>query len=328
MSRRNVSIELYRIFLMFGICWLHCCQQGGMFEKTRVIYYLMRPTVVGFVFISGWFGVNCSVIKIAKLFLVSVSCVCLSVLLKYIVTGGASAVADIAYSFVAGYWFLWAYLALLMVSPILNAAIEGENKFVNKRIVPLLVMVFGWSFLTHIPIIKTYIPCTAGVTALSFVMMAGVYSVARIIRLRNYDRLFNGFKFWIGFIVSIVFCGIGFSHFDSIFSLYVAVGLFQMFRLVHVPVAIGRVVLLISSSMFPVYILHQAYRGFNLIEFGMNVSVGLVGDLSPMLCTLFTAIFVFISCLTLDVLRRAFVTAIGRLILLAKTIDVQKGGTR
>ena len=300
--KRDSSIEMYRSLLMLGICWLHCCQQGGRFSETMNIYYLMRPAVVGFVFISGWFGIRYSTVKVFKLIGISAVCSMISVCICYRV----GVIYDFVYSFTKGYWFLWAYVALLIVSPILNAAIEGEKRIVNKRIIPLLAVVFIWSFMTHVPILKNYMPKTAGVSDLSFLMMSGVYIVARLIRERQYDRYLRGNLFWGAFIVSIVLCCLGFSHYDSIFSLIVAVGMFQIVRNIRMPIWLGRIVLLILPSVFPIYILHQTYKGFNFVKMGMDIGRILHGS-HPFIQTFVAAVVVFWSCAAVDMARRSVV---------------------
>ena len=53
---RDGAVELYRVALMYGICLLHTVNFGG-YQKwwlANVLY----TCVVGFVFISGWFGIR------------------------------------------------------------------------------------------------------------------------------------------------------------------------------------------------------------------------------------------------------------------------------
>lgn len=63
---RNPAIEAYRCLLMFGICILHSCHifypNSAYWPKS-----VLCTCVVGFVFISGWFGVRFSVSKVMKL---------------------------------------------------------------------------------------------------------------------------------------------------------------------------------------------------------------------------------------------------------------------
>ena len=275
--------------------------------ETMSIYYLMRPCVVGFVFITGWFGIRSRVwLKSVKLIFASAICALISIGLKVMYSdwrGVGVHANDFLHSFVTGYWFLWAYVALMLISPILNAALEGDRKTVNARVVPFFVLIFGWAFLTHIPGVKSFVPQTSGVTALSCLMMAAVYLTARIIRLREYDRYLRGWKFWCVVGISAIVCAAGFSHYDSPLALIVAIGLFQLVRKLRLSECLSRVVLWVAPSMFAVYILHQTYRGFNFVSMGMRVGDSM-GIASACIQTLVAAVVVFVSCVGVDGLRR------------------------
>ena len=201
----------------------------------------------------------------------------------------------------------------MMLAPILNFALEGDNAIVGKRVLPLLVIVFVWSFLTHIPIIKSYIPSTSGVTALSFLTMAGIYIVARLMRIRRYDQQMNHWALLIAFVASVGLCCIGFSHYDSPCALIVAVGVFQIVRHVHLPKRLAGFILLISPSMFPVYILHQTYSGFGFVNMGMRAGAA-IGISNLWLLTFFAALVVFVSCIATDLIRRVGFFVAERLI--------------
>lgn len=70
MSKRNPAIELYRIFMMFCICYLHTFCQGpyqNIWQSS-----LLSFAVPGFMLISGWFGIRFSVSKVVRLVSVAV----------------------------------------------------------------------------------------------------------------------------------------------------------------------------------------------------------------------------------------------------------------
>lgn len=54
---RNASLELFRLVMMFGICLLHAQNSG---YANRYMTNFLAPCTIGFVFISGWFGVRFS----------------------------------------------------------------------------------------------------------------------------------------------------------------------------------------------------------------------------------------------------------------------------
>ena len=65
--KRNASIEFYRCLCMAGVVLLHALTQGGYAEGHRGLDNLMVPSVVGFVFISGYFGIKFKFISVLKL---------------------------------------------------------------------------------------------------------------------------------------------------------------------------------------------------------------------------------------------------------------------
>ena len=113
-SMRDSRIEFYRCLMMFGICLLHSVSQG---EYGNV--YLDRALcscVVGFVVITGWFGVGFKWMKVARLLGTAVWCAVVSCLV--------CGVPKLWFKTLLSYWFVWAYLALMLLSPTIDAAIE------------------------------------------------------------------------------------------------------------------------------------------------------------------------------------------------------------
>ena len=72
--KRDASIELFRCLCMFGVCLLHALDQGGYADPHRGLDNLMTPSVVGFLFISGWFGVKLKLRSLAKLIGIGLYC--------------------------------------------------------------------------------------------------------------------------------------------------------------------------------------------------------------------------------------------------------------
>jgi len=64
---RDPKIELFRCLCMFGVVLLHALTQGGYADAHRGLDNLMTPSVVGFVFISGYFGIKCRIKGVLKL---------------------------------------------------------------------------------------------------------------------------------------------------------------------------------------------------------------------------------------------------------------------
>lgn len=304
MTKRNPAIELLRIVLMFGICWLHCSSQGGAFRETKCLYYLLRPCVVGFVFISGYFGMRFSWRKIAKLVLLCVWCAACSLIIKNLADGSARWFdfgKDLIFAVAHGYWFVWSYILLMMVAPILDKSVEGDANEVNQRICPLLVAVFGWSAFRHFSWGADILPASSGLDHLSVISFSAIYLVARIVRQRGYDVQLSPCQALSIMGGCAVFCVMGLSHYDSIFCLLISVALFSLARRIMLPSWVSRLVLFVSPSMLAVYLLHQTNGGFSFI----TSSQIMVANIRPaFIRTFISALIVFFACVAFDMLRR------------------------
>ena len=84
--KRNASIELLRIVMMFGIVLLHVCGQG----KYRCVWpsNLLCVAVVGFVFISGYFGIRFTLSKFVSLYSLAIFYCCVIPIIGGNYTGG------------------------------------------------------------------------------------------------------------------------------------------------------------------------------------------------------------------------------------------------
>lgn len=85
-KQREANIEVYRVALMFGICLLHTIGYGG--NTTPWMQNVLLSCVVGFVFISGWFGVKFSWWKLVKLYGIGLYCAMVFGILSVIGVGG------------------------------------------------------------------------------------------------------------------------------------------------------------------------------------------------------------------------------------------------
>lgn len=323
---RNVSIELYRIFLMFGICLLHSITQGG----NNVVWAanLFDWCVSGFVFLSGWFGIRFSFLKLIKLYCISFYCAACYVLFDVLMTGGLGSVnfVDIGircYRIAIGQWFLNAYVVLMCFAPILNLACSqlviskwdyGQVRKCLQILGPLFVCVFGWSFATTLPIVGKLLPQSVGVTAYSFLMMLGVYTGARWLRLNDHwirPLILKQKKFVIiGACVCLLAMCLGFEDYNSPFSFSFAAICFYAFNQVQVPQKVGAVCVWLAPSMFSVYLMHSHGYAWDYLK---CIESYLVGNRLPLsVVFLCTASAIFGASVLLDMPRRFFIWGIQR----------------
>lgn len=299
--KRNPSIELYRALLMLGICLLHGFSQGAFVYVWPA--RLLSVCLTAFVFISGWYGIRFSWKKAIGLVLIGWYC-------RY--------VGCVAYALLAGmdlpslnpfnalratkvYWFLWAYIALMLVAPVLNLAIEYA-KAERKLLVflPVFVLVFGWSYLCGMPT-KGVLPNPGGAGGSAFLSFIGIYLAARLFKEFNLDAYVTK---RVGIAVACVCCpaamlGAG-HHMNSVFALVLSAVMFVGMKNLGIPERYGKFLSLLSPSLFSVYLLHTHMFGFGFLE---RIDEVIIGGHAVLACIV-SAIMVFVIGLALDFPRR------------------------
>ena len=134
---RNSSIELLRIIIMYMILLLHAnfltfgAPQGHSllsFARCFAEAFTLTPVNI-FILISGFFGTSFSLKKVMGLVYLVLFCV-LPISLLFI----ACHVVDFELDYLdfRRYWFINAYIGLVIVSPVLNAAVERFSRKVFK----------------------------------------------------------------------------------------------------------------------------------------------------------------------------------------------------
>ena len=128
-SKRNASVELLRCFLMFLIVFHHCAYWGRWEGdgSQHVLIFLGSVAcmwhVDAFVGISGWFGIKFTWKKFFSLWSQVVFYSALSA--GWIAYSGGSVLKGLKAFAVRGGWFGAAYFFLMLMSPILNEAVES-----------------------------------------------------------------------------------------------------------------------------------------------------------------------------------------------------------
>lgn len=290
---RDARIELYRCLMMFGICLLHSVSQGGYGNV-----YLARALcscVVGFVVITGWFGIGFKWMKVVRLLGTAVWCAVVSCL----VCGAPG----MWFKTLLSYWFVWAYLALMLLSPIVDAAIErvkeGQCSYL-KLLVPAAFLVFGWGTLAvnHFTIRLT--PQTPGLESYSGLTLLGIYVVVRLLRVSGVlAKLSLGGEVAIA-VIGFVFVLAGVSQYNSPFALMLALGVFLL--VIRAKPIGGKIVNVVSPSMFAVYLYHTG-PFFGVIRTFEQYLVEICG--LPVFVTYFVmASSIFCGAIILDLPRR------------------------
>ena len=305
--KRNASIELYRILLMYGIVTLHVPYVLGpafCWENIGLAW-----CVDGFVFITGWFGIRFSVRKLALLYGTAlVSAFMIEGLAIAFGHGLGDNVFDGVVRHIKGMWFLHAYAVMMCLAPLVNAVLQSRDW---RALVPFSALVFGWGLAVELPIVLKIIPHPAGIGSFTGLTLLGVYAVARIVRLYDFARLIKTRHILFALPVLFGLCIFGdgwLGYYASPIAVLMAAAVFFLFLRIRVPSAIAPMVQFLGASMFPVYVVHIHPWVLALIKdtgdraSGVNHSVVCFG----------LGLVVFVATLLFDFPRRLVVAFVRR----------------
>lgn len=311
--KRNVGVELYRCLLMLLICVYHANVHSAHSVETW-LGHLLSMGVVGFAFISGWYGVSFSLVRIARLYglgifgaIVSALCCC---------EGGQW--VKIALDNFRSYWFLHAYVIMMSFAPCIEIALETADRLTAvKRLSPILVMTFVWPFAGEVRYLRDFVPISKGLTQLSGYTLIGIYAAARLARL--YEKELQHIRHWpiVSLCFGVVVCAGHFGFYQSPFAFCLALTWFMIFKRMTLPSGISRCVLVLAPSMFSVYLLHTNKLGLKMLSECDNMIhevCGLNG-----LSIMAAGCVIYLGCIGVDMLRRGCVACVRILFLRART---------
>lgn len=174
---RNSNIEFLRVLMMFGICACHVIGQLGYLPGIRWDK-IFGCGVVGFVFISGYFGIRFRPSKFISLFGVVLICDTVVSFCSQIYGCEATYGRVFLHNLHSEWWFAWAYLILMLFAPLIEIAVE---KIAVSALLPLLFLTFVWQFSLAVPCVRDAMPFAAGLQVLSFLSLIGIYFFARFL---------------------------------------------------------------------------------------------------------------------------------------------------
>ena len=276
---RNSNIELLRIIAMIMILGLHVNflaigkpttqDIANLPIQSFIKFFAEHICIVGvnvFVLISGWFGIHSKPKGIAQ-FLFQSLFFSFILFIPFVITGKIDANRiNIMSSFLLyknAYWFVWAYLILYIMAPMLNAFIEKSDRQILKRFLVLFFVIQTIaSIFTNNGFYK------AGYDPLSFI---GLYLLARYFRLyrENNGKYIYLFIFLLCALLNTLFCflppffGIDNDFMFSISIMYTnpvniigALGLLLFFTKFEFK---SRIINYVATSCFAVYLLHMHF---------------------------------------------------------------------
>ena len=311
MKSRNHAIDLLRIILMGGICYLHAAGGYADIPTSAWLAKLLFPCVPCFVFISGYYGISFKPIKLLRLYLLAYFCAFISECILATINSvdwNAIKLAQGALSVSATrYWFLNSYFFLCFCSSIINVAVRETTPF--ERIVPFLVLVFGWGFLLTVPYAKDIFPRVSGFEPMSGLTLVGIYVFARCFRVYDWESNLKSI-YCVCAIPILGICAIvGFNDYNSPTGVLLAACIFTLFkRHIHVAERLQGVVDLLGGAMLAVYLLHFSPAGeFFMRKIGGILVQHKVPDHMAYICV---AVTVFTGSTFIELIRRKCVLAL------------------
>lgn len=274
---RNNGIELLRVLSMIGVCMIHAVA----FEPSRSGHWLsnmLRPCVVVFVLISGYFGIRFSISKIIRLCLVGLYCSTMASVLDRLLVGcGFDGLAMDIINTYKSFWFLHAYLVLMAFACLCGGLFEvrdGDgsklNALVLMRTIPVVLVVFFWSFFAEFPVIYRILPKDASFGPYSGLTLVGIYLAGRLVRVVGFDTRNMSVK--KAFLVVILLFGVSsfglgwFGWYNSPAALVLASLLLIMFSRLNLPKSLAFFVELVAPSCFSIYLMTTNDVGRLVVE--------------------------------------------------------------
>jgi len=315
MKSRDASVEVYRVLLMFGICLLHALDQGGLADDHRGLDNLVHTSLVGFVFISGWYGIRFSWIKVVRLLGVALYCgIALSVI-KYCALGWEGPIWYHLHRGVLAMlacWFLWAYIGLMFCSPVLEPVVDrlrGTDGW--KPLMPFFVLIFVWSYLALVPFARMLVPSDDSFGPRGVLTFMGIYLVARYCSVNRLDERCGR---WACFALPVLAIPVwlGCYHMSSPFALAYVFVTFSLFKRIRIPMWLSKICNVMSPSLFSIYLIHANDVWFSWIRQAENLWIVQRG-MNYYVVSFVVASAIFVSCFALDIPRRGVLLLFERL---------------
>jgi len=260
-------------------------------------------------FISGYYGIRFKLSKVLRLLGVMAYCgLILTIISSFAAGVGVTefllSLKRVLVFCKGGWWFVYAYMVIMFLAPVIERAIASAKENVIEVIVPILLLVFGWSYLTIIPCVGQYIPCPYGFQPLSFVSLLGVYVFARLFKIFSLADRISWLMITVCVVVSCVFALAGEWHHNSLPMLALGTCWFCIAKRAHLSKGhFSGMIAFLAPSMFTVYLLHVSnltlLKVFNekIVSSGYGVWVAWFASTSIM----------FIACVSIDLVRRLIV---------------------
>ncbi len=278
---RESNIELLRIISMFMVLALHVNGAAILYPKIDDVIsmpaqsfmrflntFLCIDAVNIYILISGWFGIKYKkkgfLSLIFQCLFFSISIYALFAIIGQVQINRINIMSSFFLMYGNAYWFVWCYLVLYLLAPVLNSFTENTDKETFKRVLISLFIV-----QTILSIFTLHDFYKSGYSPLSFInlyLLARYFSIYRIVPSKM--------KCLIGFLCCVIIntllsflpmhvLGIENSTIPSIAIAYInplniAGALFILLLFIQFKFK-SRIINWISASCFAVYLLHSHF---------------------------------------------------------------------
>lgn len=335
---RDGGTELFRCLMMLLVV-CHHATLGGSFRTSPAAVAIFLPTmfaVDGFVAISGWYGIRFSWGKWFRLWGVMAFYGCLELAARCVahMIGWKDGIAWTCLA--PGGWFAGSYLALMAVTPFLNAGLEALARESPKRIWSawgVLAVAMALSWLPHAGFlgVKAWGWGSHCVATLVFVYVTlrvfrlggvGAWLTSRrlawglALTLLPYAALYTLYHVRRYLLAGTVGAGQGPLGYNTPFVVLGAACLFLCFTRLRPTHGLAQGARLLGPSMFGVYLIHEALAGGRrlFLAFPQAWLAEHLPCLGAPGCILLSTVFCFAVCAAIDLARRALFACLAPMI--------------
>lgn len=301
-KKRDDGIEALRCVLMFGICLVHATAYSS--DRCWWLGNIAKCSVVAFVLISALYGLRLKLRKVVSM--VALAAWCAAVVVGIDRFSGGNFIRSFMKQF-SSYWFLWCYIALMFVAPLIDKALDAceDVKDAARVVFPVVILALGWNFIASEAAVtlRTKLPAIAGFGSHTFLTLVGIYVAERFMFKWLRGLIPTGRKLTAASVGLMVVVSLdprlGSSY--SPLAVLVAICWVMMCKNVTVPTWAERVARFTAPSLFAVYLLHVS-------NVGNHALVWLDGKCSFVGCgcvrSLLVSAIVFLTCIAADMPRR------------------------
>lgn len=323
--KRQVSLDVLRCFLMYLVVLQHTIVHGALPYSelaSRPMLFLLGmtfPAVDGFTAISGWFGVKCTIRKLFRLGALIFFCGTLSFVFfnlfhslfgEFLQERLGIETNTLPWSYeVYRYWYLGAYIKLMVLSIALNPILEWIRKR-SRAIIAVSGVVLA--------VVIYWIKFQSGWTSQSWQTLVLVYVFMRLLISLRPAQVVWEVLFAVLFCVTIVLCHFGqggvLHDYANPITVLAGITIVGFANGLQIPKGhwLARACVFLAPSMISVYMLHSIFVVYVVKPATAILSKLHLGALN-LLAFLLLATLAFALSVCVDLIRRKVVCLMNRL---------------